>query len=944
MIKTRGRKILRDIWARKGRTFLVSMAIFIGVTGTIALFSMSDIIVSQLREDIKEEELSMLDVFVTVNAGEEVNDATYLQSLRDIPGVTEVQGGIQATSYFKLKPEDEDFEEGILYTYSEPYEPRLPITPMRLIEGNYPGGNEVAIEKRMAEKYSLGVGDTVYFRVLSPSRDESKQGEIGTIEPRTVSGIVFHPYAFGDENIYGQLDDVKYIVGTTGFTQFSARFIDYETAQEQKEAFSNLIANDTPYIPVFIQSEDPAENSQIQGAQTIASTMGFLALVALIVSGFLVINVISSLVLEQKRQIGVMKSMGASRLDNFLIYSGIAFMYGLIGVFFGVLVGIPLGDWASHALAPQLNTSIEGFKISLPSVIMGVVIGLLVPVLAALLPVFFGTRVRILEAMTDLGIDARYGYGPLARIIGRLPVPVTVRQGLSNVSIKKTRLIFTVITLAIAAGAFMGIFSVFDSLTNGINLFLDSFNVEIFAAPIEGRDPDQVIGILHDNFQTDQNDVLKAIEPGFQLQVEFEGYAPPPAAGGPPGIFAYGYAVESPTPAFNVEVDEGDDLTLDNAGDGIILSSLLANNMKKQVGDSVVLKVPGNHAELKVVGISDYPLEQVWLDWRTLAKIAGYTVGAPKPNEYMTTVTVDGFEGSQDGNVAIVGFDEQIGQFLTFSEGDFVTPGAPGIIISQAMADQGGYSVGDTLTLTATTENGSSGEYPIVGIFEIPPMIQTMAEAQGQEIPPDVMGMYWEDLAQFEGLSREGKPLPQGYMLTTTLSEATVDQIDDVITEMNDTMLNSGIPTQFFNFVELKNQISQTFTLIQVILQAVALLIALVGALGLLTTLSMSVFERQKEIGVMRSIGASSSTVAGQFLTEGLVVGVISWILGLPLAVLIEALLLEVTGFNETFPLVFPVSAALIGLAGMLGITTIASLWPSLAAARKTVSDILRYQ
>lgn len=157
-------------------------------------------------------------------------------------------------------------------------------------------------------------------------------------------------------------------------------------------------------------------------------------------------------------------------------------------------------------------------------------------------------------------------------------------------------------------------------------------------------------------------------------------------------------------------------------------------------------------------------------------------------------------------------------------------------------------------------------------------------------------------------------------------------------------MLDNGIPVGFLNFKELVNQISEIFTTIQVILSAVALLIALVGALGLLTTLSMSVFERQKEIGVMRSIGAGSSTVALQFLTEGLVVGVISWLVGLPLAALVELLLLNVTGFSETFPFTFPLSAAVIGLVGMLVITTIASLWPSIAASRKTVSDILRYQ
>jgi putative ABC transport system permease protein len=190
----------------------------------------------------------------------------------------------------------------------------------------------------------------------------------------------------------------------------------------------------------------------------------------------------------------------------------------------------------------------------------------------------------------------------------------------------------------------------------------------------------------------------------------------------------------------------------------------------------------------------------------------------------------------------------------------------------------------------------------------------------------------------------EGKPLPQGFFITTTLDDPSAADLDGVIDDLNEVMLENGIPVSAFNFVDLTDQISAAFTTIQVILQAVASLIALVGALGLLTTLSMSVFERQKEIGVMRSIGASSGTVVTQFLTEGLVVGIIAWIVGLPLAYLIEVGLLSVTGFDETFKAVFPVSAAIIGLVGMLLITALASLWPSLSAARKTVSDILRYQ
>ena len=151
------------------------------------------------------------------------------------------------------------------------------------------------------------------------------------------------------------------------------------------------------------------------------------------------------------------------------------------------------------------------------------IVGLAIPVLASLVPVFNGTRVRILEAMTDLGIDANYGSARWRRS-SRLPPPITVRQGLSNVSLKKARLAFTVVTLAIAAGAFMGIYAMFNLLTTSLNYYLDSFNVRDGIFPNEGRDPDEFTAFLRENFQSEDNNVFRSIEPGFQLQVEFEGY------------------------------------------------------------------------------------------------------------------------------------------------------------------------------------------------------------------------------------------------------------------------------------------------------------------------------------------------------------------------------------------------------------------------------------
>jgi ABC-type antimicrobial peptide transport system permease subunit len=970
MFRTRVRKILRDVMARKGRTALVSIAIFIGVTGTIALFSMRDILIGQLKQDIKENELMMAQIAVIPQEGAQPDNAAYLQEIQDYPGVTEVQAGMEDRPvYFKTQQDAAKFEDAVVQAYvvlspdgthllDAPFQAPAPIEPFRLIEGReWPaaGQNQLLIERRMADEYKLKVGDTLYMRILSPSRDPQRSGETGTVEPWTVSGIVFDPYTLTPKtSVYTTFEDGKYLAGLIGLNDIWLRFTDYAVAQEQTDKVVDLIARKTAYSPAFVETQNPAENSLVTNAELFANLMSFLALVALIVSGFLVINVISSLVNEQKRQIGVMKSIGASRWDNFFIYSGIALAYGFIGVIPGVIAGIPLGNLASHALGPQLNTLIEGFKTSPGAILTGIVVGLLVPVLASVIPVFNGTRVQILDALTDLGIDANYGSGLLARIIGKLPVPITIRQGLSNVSLKKGRLTFTVITLAVAVGAFMGIFALFESLNGGIQIFFDSWNIHAGIFPSEPRDPAQVIQIMEDNF----GDRIMPPQKGFFQQIEFEGYKPQITSGGPPGIFAYGYDVTSDDPAFKFTLKEGEKLTPENAQDGIILASLLAANMHKKVGDDVILKVPGNSKVFKVVGIADFPIEQAWAAWDVLALLRDSTIDTIQSDtlipvdtippeargyiKYLTVAQVEGYQSETTGPVPgtlVMGFAPSVAQFLKIDAGNFFTIGTPGLLISSAMASNGGYRVGDTLKLTSMIPNGTSAEYPVVGIFTPPEALQG-----GTNGPSDFIGMYWRDAADLDGATVETVPLPAGYFIKTVEKNPSVKTVSDLLSDMNDTFTNQGIPIVNFNFVELTQQISDAFVTIQAILSLVAGLIALVGALGLLTTLSMSVFERQKEIGVMRSIGAGSSTVAIQFLTEGLVVGVIAWLVGIPLMVLIQYALLGITGFSETFPFQFSPTAVVIGLIGMLGITTIASLWPSLGAARKTVSDILRYQ
>ena len=93
----------------------------------------------------------------------------------------------------------------------------------------------------------------------------------------------------------------------------------------------------------------------------------------------------------------------------------------------------------------------------------------------------------------------------------------------------------------------------------------------------------------------------------------------------------------------------------------------------------------------------------------------------------------------------------------------------------------------------------------------------------------------------------------------------------------------------------------------------------------------------------MRSLGAGSSTIITQFLVEGVLVGVMAWVIGLPLSYVLGVGLNAALDFGD-IRFSFPPIVAMWGLMGVIGIGALASIWPAMTAARKTVSDILRYQ
>ena len=821
MFSTRIRKILADVMSRRGRTILVSLSIIIGVFGVTTLVSMGDLLLRQMNADLDEDVIAMTHLYMIPNRDQPLSlaeNAPFLDALRGLPGVTDVEGqAIYPTDWQSAGAVADSgtarFEQGTVIAFTEPFD-NVGLEPIaRVMDGRYPvdGQNEVAVEQRFADEYGIGLGDTIIFRPHP------------TVEWKIV-GIVFHPYLTispymtdvttpstpPESNIYTTYGNAQRMLDITGLTSFYARYADVDTAQAGLSTFTETIATQTPYIPTFSYVEDPAANRVIERVEQVTPILNILAVVAMIVSAFLVVNVINTIVMEQKRQIGVLKSLGATRWDIVIIYCGMALIYGLIGTIFGVLLAVPVAALMAQAIAPMVGTYIEALRISQVGVFTGIALGLLVPVLAALPPVLNGTRVSILDAMTDLGIASNWGQSRLAHLLGRLPLPVTVRQALSNIAQKRGRLTLTGLTLMLAVGAFMGVTAVFGSLDESIQDIFATNDYEILMTTQGMENFEQIDALLTGHFAD-----ITGVHKGYSVAISLAGYTAPESefAAGSSQIDAVG--IDPGAGVIHFDLAEGRGWEDDPTRHGLIVNQTVSENIGKSAGDTVLVTVGGVTQEFEVLGVDRYPFDSVFFDWQALATLAGYTNDA------------------------------------------------------------------------------------------------------GQPVPSNIY------------ISLAGEPD----------AAATADRIDAI----KSVLLANDIPAVYANQPQNEDGILEMMGSLGLIFNMASVVMGAVGAIGLLATLSMAVFERQKEIGIMRSLGAGSSTIIAQFLVEGVLVGVIAWVASLPLSYLLGLGINASLDFGD-IAFSYPPPVAGLGLAGVIAVASLASAWPALTAARKTVSDILRYQ
>ena len=142
------------------------------------------------------------------------------------------------------------------------------------------------------------------------------------------------------------------------------------------------------------------------------------------------------------------------------------------------------------------------------------------------------------------------------------------------------------------------------------------------------------------------------------------------------------------------------------------------------------------------------------------------------------------------------------------------------------------------------------------------------------------------------------------------------------------------------------DQIGTVLDMLTIFLSSVVAIALVVGGIGVMNIMLVSVTERTREIGLRKALGATTKDILLQFLVEAVMLtllgGVIGIAIGLLFAYAVALVMTNVYGFN--WPFVFPISATLLGVSVSVLVGLVFGIYPAHQASKKSPIEALRYE
>ena len=182
-----------------------------------------------------------------------------------------------------------------------------------------------------------------------------------------------------------------------------------------------------------------------------------------------------------------------------------------------------------------------------------------------------------------------------------------------------------------------------------------------------------------------------------------------------------------------------------------------------------------------------------------------------------------------------------------------------------------------------------------------------------------------------------------GQILASTFSPGEIAAAQDEISSiMRESHRLDGAPDDFTvrNQTEIAQAATSTTRVMSALLAAIASISLLVGGIGIMNIMLVSVTERTREIGIRLAIGARGSDVLTQFLVESIVMSVLGGLVGLGVGVGGAALLAKLTGWSTATP----ISAIAIAIGFSAAVGVFFGYYPARKAAALNPIEALRYE
>ena len=472
---------------------------------------------------------------------------------------------------------------------------KLTVDAFTPLTGLYPPGRrEVVIEGASFDSLETRIGDEITIEL---NNDATRTLHVvGTIH----DGQRFSPKLAGAATAYVTPETLESLGYSAAHTEMLIRATDpahdkahIVAALDQVEAQLKDSGRTVYSREVITESRaDPFIGSVV----LILTAFG---LVILLLSSFLVVNAMSALITQQVPQIGVMKLIGARRSQIMVLYLATVLIYGLLAV----VIALPLAALTARLLMdqvvqPLLNVRVLSYAIPLPLLGAQAAVGLLLPLIAGIVPVIRGTRITTHQALNDVGIGgAAYGRSLVERLLDRLqqvrriqrPVLLAVRNTLRH----KGRLVQTLIVLVFGTALFISVLSVRAS----VNATLDSFmRFHRYDVSVQMEHPDLVTRLESTAKEVPEVGAVEVWSSGGATRVR-----PDDSKSNPFRVVA----VPPNTRMMDPQVIAGQWLAGEQGiPNAVVINSDLADDQRDlHVGSDVVLEINDKKATWHVVGV-----------------------------------------------------------------------------------------------------------------------------------------------------------------------------------------------------------------------------------------------------------------------------------------------------------------------------------------------------